>query len=117
MCAYGIWLSFGCWVEQLGFKWCLGWYWVLNSNSAKQIFFFSLSKAGWPVVLVLNIKIIQSFIILLLCSCTSFFLLGMSFTVRVLYIILGIKFDGAEYPCGVSLLLLNIPHRRQCLEQ
>jgi hypothetical protein len=54
---------------------------------------------------------------LLLCSYIGSPLLGTSSTVKALYIVLGTRLSSAEYLYRASLLLLVIPHRRQCLEQ
>jgi hypothetical protein len=81
-----------------------------------QTFFFNLSKAGWPIVLVLSTRVVQSSTVLLLCSYIGSLLLGTSFTIRALYIVLGTRLSSTKYPYRASLLLLAIPHRKQFLE-
>jgi hypothetical protein len=81
-----------------------------------QTFFFSLSKAGWPVVLVLSTKVVQSSTVLLLCSYMGSLLLGISSIIKALYIVLGTRLSSTEYLYRVSLLPSAIPHKRQFLE-
>ena len=113
---YSIQLSSGCWAGWLGFKGYLGWRQILSGSGVIWTFFFSFSKAGQPVVLVLSTRVVQSFTILLLYSCMGFFLLGTFFTVKALYVVLGIRLSSTEYLYRASLLLLAIPHGRQFLK-
>jgi hypothetical protein len=82
----------------------------------KYIFFLSLSKAGWPIVLVLSAKVVQSSTVLLFCSCIGSPSSKMSFTIRALYIVLGTRLSSTEYLYEASLLPSVIPYGRQCLE-
>ena len=72
--------------------------------------------AGWPIILVLSTRVVQSFTVLLLYSYIGSLLLKTSSTVRALYVVLGIRLSSTKYLYRVSLLLLAIPHGTQFLE-
>ena len=117
VCVYSIQLSFRYWAERLGFKKYLGQCQIFNSSSTTQTFFFSLSKTGQPIILVLSTEVVQSSTILLLCSCIGSLLSGIFSTVGALYIILNTRLSSTKYLYRASLLLLAIPYRRQFLKQ
>ena len=68
--------------------------------------------ASYPIVLILNTKVVQSSTILLLYSYADSPSLEASFTIRALYIVLGTRLSSAKYPRRASLLFLVIPYRR-----